>query len=130
MEKQMRAERDKRAKILEAEGQKQSQILQSEGLKLAAINKAEGEKQSQILRAEGEAQAKIRTAEGEAEAIQKITQAVASTKGDPINYLVAIRYIDTLKDMVTGKDNKVIYLPYEATGVLSSIGGIKEMLGK
>lgn len=130
MEKQMRAERDKRAKILEAEGQKQSQILQSEGLKLAAINKAEGEKQSQILRAEGEAQAKIRTAEGEAEAIQKITQAVATSKGDPINYLVAIRYIDTLKDMVTGKDNKVIYLPYEATGVLSSIGGIKEMLGK
>jgi regulator of protease activity HflC (stomatin/prohibitin superfamily) len=130
MEKQMRAERDKRAKILEAEGQKQSQILQSEGMKLAAINKAEGEKQSQILRAEGEAQAKIRTAEGEAEAIQKITQAVATTKGDPINYLVAIRYIDTLKDMVTGKDNKVIYLPYEATGVLSSIGGIKEMLGK
>jgi regulator of protease activity HflC (stomatin/prohibitin superfamily) len=130
MEKQMRAERDKRAKILEAEGQKQSQILQSEGLKLAAINKAEGEKQSQILRAEGEAQAKIRTAEGEAEAIQKITRAVSDSKGDPINYLVAIRYIDTLKDMVTGKDNKVIYLPYEATGVLSSIGGIKEMLGK
>lgn len=130
MEKQMRAERDKRAKILEAEGQKQSQILQSEGMKLAAINKAEGEKQSQILRAEGEAQAKIRTAEGEAEAIQKITRAVSDSKGDPINYLVAIRYIDTLKDMVTGKDNKVIYLPYEATGVLSSIGGIKEMLGK
>ncbi len=130
MEKQMRAERDKRAKILEAEGQKQSQILQSEGMKLAAINKAEGEKQSQILRAEGEAQAKIRTAEGEAEAIEKITRAVVSTKGDPINYLVAIRYIDTLKDMVSGKDNKVIYLPYEATGVLSSIGGIKEMLMK
>lgn len=130
MEKQMRAERDKRAKILEAEGQKQSQILESEGMKLAAINRAEGEKQSQILRAEGEAQAKIRTAEGEAEAIQKITQAVVSTKGDPINYLIAIRYIDTFKDMVSGKDNKIIYLPYEATGVLSSIGGIKEMLGK
>ena len=127
MEKQMRAERDKRAKILEAEGDKQSQILQSEGLRLAAINKAEGDKQSRILRAEGEAQAKIRTAEGEAEAIQKITNAVADTKSDPVNYLVAIRYIDTLKDMVSGKDNKVIYLPYEATGVLSSIGGIKEM---
>lgn len=127
MEKQMRAERDKRAKILEAEGDKQSQILQSEGLKLAAINKAEGDKQSRILRAEGEAQAKIKTAEGEAEAIQKITSAVADTKSDPVNYLVAIRYIDTLKDMVSGKDNKIIYLPYEATGVLSSIGGIKEM---
>jgi len=130
MEKQMRAERDKRAKILEAEGLKQSQILQSEGLKLAAINKAEGEKQSQILRAEGEAQAKIRTAEGEARAIEQITRVVAASKGDPINYLVAIRYIDTMKEMVSGKDNKVIYLPYEATGVLSSIGGIKEMLMK
>lgn len=130
MEKQMRAERDKRASILVAEGEKQSQILKSEGLKLAMINNAEGDKQSRILRAEGEAQAKIRTAEGEAEAIQKITAAVASTKSDPVNYLIAIRYVDTLKEMVSGKDNKVIYLPYEATGILSSIGGIKEMLSK
>jgi regulator of protease activity HflC (stomatin/prohibitin superfamily) len=128
MEKQMRAERDKRAKILVAEGEKQSQILQSEGQKLAAINKAEGEKQSQILRADGEAEARIRTAQGEAEAIQKITQAIASTKSDPINYLVAIRYIETLKEMVSGKDNKMVYMPYEATGILSSIGGIKDLL--
>ena len=128
MEKQMRAERDKRAKVLEAEGEKQSQILQSEGRKLAAINNAEGDKQSQILRAEGEAQARIRTAQGEAEAIQKITQAIASTKSDPANYLIALRYIDTLKEMVSGKDNKIIYMPYEATGILSSIGGIKDLL--
>lgn len=128
MEKQMRAERDKRAKVLEAEGEKQSQILKSEGQKLSAINQAEGEKQSHILRAEGEAQAKIRTAEGEAEAIQKITQAIVSTKSDPINYLIAIRYIDKLGEMVSGKDNKVIYMPYEATGILSSIGGIKDLL--
>jgi len=130
MEKQMQAERSKRASILEAEGSKASQVLISEGMKISEINKAEGEKQSRILRAEGEAQAKIRTAEGEAEAIEKITKAVASTKSDPINYLVAIRYIDTLKEMVSGKDNKVIYLPFEATGVLSSIGGIKEMFNK
>jgi regulator of protease activity HflC (stomatin/prohibitin superfamily) len=128
MEKQMRAERDKRAKILEAEGEKQSQILRSEGLKLAAINNAEGEKQSQILRADGQAQARIRTAQGEAEAILKITESITSTKGDPVNYLVAIRYIDTFKEMVSGKDNKLVYIPYEATGVLSSIGGIKDML--
>jgi regulator of protease activity HflC (stomatin/prohibitin superfamily) len=127
MEKQMRAERDKRAKILTAEGEKQSQILHSEGLKAAAINNAEGEKQSQILRAEGDAEARIRMASGEAEAINKIIEAV-SVKGDPINYLVAIRYIDTLKDMVSGKDNKMVYIPYEATSVLSSIGGIKDML--
>lgn len=128
MEKQMRAERDKRAKILEAEGEKQSRILSSEGLKLAAINNAEGEKQSQILRADGQAQARIRTAEGEAEAVLKITESVSATKGDPINYMIAVRYIDTLKEMVSGKDNKMIYMPYEATGVLSSIGGIKDML--
>ena len=128
MEKQMRAERDKRAKILEAEGDKIAKVLQSEGLRTAAINNAEGEKQSKILKAEGDAEARIRTAQGEAEAIQKITQAIASTKSDPVNYLVAIRYIDTLKEMVSGKDNKMIYIPYEATGILSSIGGIKDLL--
>lgn len=127
MEKQMRAERDKRAKILEAEGTKARLSLEAEGEKIAAINKAEGERQSQILRAEAEAEAKLKVAEAEAEAIKKITNAISDTKGDPINYLVAIRYIDTLKDMVSGKDNKVIYLPYEATGVLGSIGGIKDM---
>ena len=126
MEKQMRAERDKRAKILTAEAEKQSQILNSEGLKEAEINKAEGEKRSQILRAEGEAEARVRIAQGEAEAIGRITEAIKN--GDPVNYLVAIRYIDTLKEMVSGKDNKMIYMPYEATGVLSSIGGIKDML--
>ncbi|MCL2132660.1 MAG: SPFH/Band 7/PHB domain protein [Lentimicrobiaceae bacterium] len=128
MEKQMRAERDKRAKILTAEAEKQSQILNSEGLKEAAINKAEGEKRSQILRAEGEAEARIRIAKGESEAISLITEAIK--KGDPVNYLVAIRYIDTLKEMVSGKDNKMIYMPYEATGVLSSIGGIKDLLAQ
>ncbi|MDH6344290.1 regulator of protease activity HflC (stomatin/prohibitin superfamily) [Parabacteroides sp. PFB2-12] len=127
MEKQMRAERDKRAKILEAEGTKARLSLEAEGEKIAAINKAEGERQSQILRAEAEAEAKLKVAEAEAEAIKKITSAISDTKGDPINYLVAIRYIDTMKDMVSGKDNKVIYLPYEATGVLGSIGGIKDM---
>ncbi len=126
MEKQMRAERDKRAKILTAEAEKQSQILDSEGLKEAAINKAEGEKRSQILRAEGDAEARIRIAQGESEAIALITNAIK--KGDPVNYLVAIRYIDTLKEMVSGKDNKMVYMPYEATGVLSSIGGIKDLL--
>lgn len=128
MEKQMRAERDKRAKILEAEGEKQSQILSSEGLKLAAINRAEGEKQAQILKAEGEAEARVRIAHGESEAITRITEAIKATKSNPVNYMLAVRYIDTLGEMVSGKDNKVIYMPYEATGILSSIGGIKEIL--
>ena len=129
MEKQMRAERDRRATILEAEGAKKSQILNAEGFKESKINQAEGDKQARILRAQGEAEAKIKVAEAEAKAIQMITDAI-STKADPTNYLVAIKYIETLKDMVEGKDNKVIYMPYEATGVLSSIGGIKEMFDK
>lgn len=128
MEKQMQAERSKRASILESEGKKASQVLESEGLKTAEINKADGEKQAMILIAEGQAQARIRTAQGEAEAILKITQAIGSTKSDPVNYLIAVRYIDKLGEMVSGKDNKVIYMPYEATGILSSIGGIKELL--
>ena len=124
----MQAERSKRASILESEGKKASQVLESEGLKTAEINKADGEKQAMILIAEGQAQARIRTAQGEAEAIQKITQAIGATKSDPVNYLIAVRYIDKLGEMVSGKDNKVIYMPYEATGILSSLGGIKELL--
>jgi regulator of protease activity HflC (stomatin/prohibitin superfamily) len=127
MEKQMRAERDRRAKILEAEGLKRAQILEAEGYRESQINQAEGEKQAQILIAEGDAQARIRRAEGEAEAIQKVTEAIAKN-GDPINYLVAMKYLETFKEMVSGKDNKTVYLPYEASGILSSIGGIKDLL--
>ena len=129
MEKQMRAERDKRASILTAEGAKQAQILSSEGEKSADINKAEGEKLARILRAEGEAESRIRIAEAEAEAIRKITEAVGSAKSDPVQYLVAMKYIETLSQMVSGQDNKVVYVPYEASAVLSSVGSIKELLG-
>lgn len=127
MEKQMRAERDRRAKILEAEGLKRAQILEAEGYKESQINQAEGEKQAQILIAEGDAQARIRRAEGEASAILKVTEAIAKN-GDPVNYLVAMKYLETFKEMVSGKDNKTVYLPYEASGILSSIGGIKDLL--
>ena len=128
MEKQMRAERDRRAAILTAEAEKQSRTLQSEGIRQSAINKAEGDKQARILAAEGEANARLKVAEAEAQAIERITAAIKGTGGDPARYLIAIRYIEALKDMVTGQNNKVIYMPYEATGVLSSLGGIREML--
>jgi len=127
MEKQMRAERDRRARILEAEGMKKAQILEAEGIKESEINKAEGEKRAKILLAEGQAEARVKVAEAEAEAIDKITKAVAESSGDPTNYLIAMKYIETLKEMVHGDDNKVIYMPYEATGIISSIGGIKDM---
>ena len=130
MEKQMRAERDRRAAVLEAEGMKKAKILEAEGFRESEIKKAEGEKQSEILRAEGQAQARIRTAEAEAEAIKLVTSAIDTQDGDPINYLIATKYIDTLQEMVTGEDNKTVFMPYEATGVLSSLGGIKEMLSQ
>jgi regulator of protease activity HflC (stomatin/prohibitin superfamily) len=128
MEKQMRAERDRRAKILEAEGLKQSQILEAEGYKISEINRAEGNKSAQILNAEGEAAACVKVAEAEAEAIRKVSEAVAEKSGNPMSYLIAMRYLETLKEMTSGEDNKTIYLPYEATGILSSIGGIKDIL--
>jgi regulator of protease activity HflC (stomatin/prohibitin superfamily) len=129
MEKQMRAERDKRAKILSAEGEKQSQILMSEGERSAEINRAEAEKAARILRAEGEAESRIKTAEAEARAIGLITASVTGTSGDPVNYLIAVRYIEALQGMVSGKDNKVVYMPYEASGVLGSLGGIRDLFG-
>lgn len=127
MEKQMRAERDRRAKILEAEGLKKAMILEAEGFRESQINKAEGEKQAEILKAEGDARARIKRAEGEAEAILKVTEAVAKN-GDPINYLVAMKYLETFREMVSGENNKTVYLPYEVSGILSSIGGIKDLL--
>ncbi len=128
MEKQMRAERDKRAQIIDAEGSKRAAVLQAEGVQQAQITTAEGQKQSQILEAEGDAQSRIRRAQGEAEAIRLVTEAIQGTKADPTNYLIAMKYLETLKEMTSGQNNKVIYMPYEATGVLSSVGGIKEML--
>ena len=127
MEKQMKAERDKRATILQSEGEKQSAILKAQGEKEAKINRAEGEKQAAILLAEGEAQARIKASEGEAQAISNVINAIGKT-GPADKYLIAMKYIETLQDITKGQNNKVIYMPYEATGVLSSIDGIKQML--
>lgn len=129
MEKQMRAERDKRAQILNAEGQKEALIRESEGRMQESINHAEGERQAQVLHAKAEAEAKLLTAQAEAEAIRHIADAVAGSGANPTQYLIAVRYLETLKEMTSGQDNKTVYLPYEATGVLSSLGGIKELLG-
>ncbi len=137
MEKQMQAERNKRATILTSEGEKQAVILQSEAEKTSAINvaeakkqaailQAEAEKQSAILRAEGEATARVRKAEAEAAAIEKVAEAVGS-KTNPANYLLAQKYIQMLQDVASGKQAKTIYLPYEATNLMGSIGGIKEL---
>lgn len=130
MEKQMQAERNRRAEILNAEGEKKSLILRSEGEKESCINQAEAVKQSEILKAEGESRAKVLQAEAEAEAIRRVAEAIRESKTDPATYMLAVKYIETLNQMVSGKDNKTIYVPYEATGMLSSIGSIKDMFEK
>ncbi len=127
MEKQMQAERNRRAEILKAEGEKKSLILRSEGEKESQINRAAAVKESEILRAEGESRAKILQAEGEAEALRRITEAIRQTNTDPGSYMLALKYIEALQNMTTGKDNKTVYIPYEATGILSSIGSIKDI---
>ncbi len=126
MEKQMQAERNKRATILTSEGQKQAAILKSEGEKASTINRAEADKQQAILRAEGDAQARIRRAEAEAIAINKITEAVGKST-NPANYLLAQKYIQMLESLAEGDKTKTVYLPYEATNLMGSIGGIKEL---
>ena len=130
MELQMQAERNRRAEILKAEGEKQAQILNSEGEKQAEINAAEADKQANILKAEGEARAKVLQAEAEAAAIRNIAEAVSDRGADPVNYLLAVKYIETLKEVASGQENKTVYLPYEATNVLGSLGGIKDLFGK
>mgnify|MGYP001107482596 FL=1 len=130
MEKQMQAERNRRAEILNAEGEKQSLILRSEGEKASKINQAEATKQAQILRAEGEAQAIILNAQAEADAILRVAEAVRSGNTDPATYMLAMKYIDTLREMTSGKDNKTVYIPYEASSVLSSIGSIQSLFQK
>lgn len=130
MEKQMRAERDKRAQIIDAEGSKRARILEAEGHKDANVTEAEGIKTAKILRAEGEAQSRLRVAQAEAEAIERVGLAVASSKGDPTQYLIAVKYIEALEKMMTENNagQKIVFMPYEASGLLSSVGGIKEML--
>lgn len=115
MEKQMQAERDKRATILTSEGEK-----------MATINRAEADKQQSILRAEGEAQARIRKAEAEAIAIEKVTDAVGKST-NPANYLLAQKYIQMMQELASGSKDKTVFLPYEATNIMGSLGGIREL---
>jgi len=126
MEKQMRAERDRRATILIAEANKKAAILESEGERESAINKAEGAKRAQILDAEGQAEARIKIANAESEAIQRIASSLTATTSDPAQYLIAIRYVDAIKDMAA-HGNKTVFMPFEAGGVMGSLGALKDL---
>lgn len=128
MEKQMRAEREKREQILLAEGKKQSEILRAEGEKQARITEAEGLRESQILNAEGESKAKERIAEAEAYSINMVSEALKVSGADPSQYLVAIKYVETLQDIAKTNNNRLVFLPYESSSLMGSLGGIKELL--
>ena len=129
MEKQMTAERNRRALVLQAEGDRQAAITRAEGEKQAAVTRAEGEKQSVILAAEGAAQSRLRVAEAEAEAIGRIAQAMLN-HGNPAQYLITKSYIESLRDMSRGNNSKVIFMPVETSTMLSSVGMIKEMFAE
>lgn len=123
MARQMKAERDKRASILEAEGERESEILRAEGEKKAAILEAEGRREAAFR----DAEAREREAEAEAKATTMVSQAIA--EGDPqaINYFVAQKYVEALSGFATSNNEKLVFMPMEASGVISALGGVSEL---
>ncbi len=129
MEKQMTAERNRRALVLQAEGDKQAAIMRAEGEKQAAIARAQGEKESAILAAQGASQARLQIAAAEAEAIAQIAKTLGNT-ADTAQYLITARYIESLRDMARTNNSKVIFMPVETSSMLSSIGALKEVFAE
>ena len=124
MARQMKAERDKRAVILEAGGTRQSEILRAEGEKKAAILEAEGRREAAFR----DAEAREREAEAEAKATTMVSEAIAKGERQAINYFVAQRYVDALGQFAQSTNQKLIFMPLEASSVIGSVGGIAELV--
>jgi regulator of protease activity HflC (stomatin/prohibitin superfamily) len=124
MASQMKAERTKRAYVLEAEGRRNAEILTAEGEKQAQILKAEGERQAAFLQAE----ARERLAEAEANATQKVSEALSNGNVQALNYFIAQKYVESLKDMATSANSKVIFMPLDASALVGAVGGVAELL--
>jgi regulator of protease activity HflC (stomatin/prohibitin superfamily) len=123
MGRQMKAERLKRAQILEAEGQRAAEVLRAEGMKQAAILEAEGRREAAFR----DAEAREREAEAEANATTMVSAAIAAGDVRAVNYFVAQKYVESLKDMASANNHKVIFMPLEASGIIGAIGGIAEL---
>ncbi|MCI4661961.1 MAG: SPFH/Band 7/PHB domain protein [Neomegalonema sp.] len=123
MTRQMKAEREKRADILQAEGMKQSAILKAEGLKTSQVLEAEGRREAAFR----DAEARERQGQAEAEATRAVSEAIAAGDVHAVNYFVAQKYVEALKDVASAPNQKVILMPLEASQVIGSIGGIAEL---
>lgn len=123
MARQMKAEREKRANILDAEGFRQAAILKAEGEKQAAVLQAEGERQAAFLQAE----ARERAAQAEAAATRMVSEAIAAGNVQAVNYFVAQKYVEALKDIATAPNQKTLILPLESTSILGSLQGVAEI---
>ena len=123
MARQMKAERLKRATILEAEGERQSEILKAEGEKRAAVLEAEGRKEAAFR----DAEARERLAQAEAKATEMVSQAIAQGDIQAVNYFVAQKYVEALREIGSAPNEKVLFLPVEAPSVISAVGGIGEI---
>ncbi|GAB2789137.1 SPFH domain-containing protein [Dyella kyungheensis] len=123
MARQMKAEREKRANILDAEGFRQAAILKAEGEKQSVILAAEGEKEAAFRAAE----ARERSAEAEAKATAMVSEAIANGNVNALNYFVATKYVEALKEMANSPNQKMLLLPMESTGILGSLAGIAEL---
>jgi len=123
MARQMKAEREKRANILEAEGYRQAAILKAEGEKQSVILQAEGDKEAAF----SEAEARERLAEAEAKATLMVSQAIEKGDINAINYFVATKYVDSLQNIASAPNSKLVFMPLEASGVIGAIGGTAEL---
>jgi regulator of protease activity HflC (stomatin/prohibitin superfamily) len=123
MGRQMKAERLKRASILEAEGLRQSEILRAEGAQQAAILEAEGRKEASYR----DADARERLAQAEAKAVQVVSEAIAKGDIQAINYFVAQKYVESLKSIATSDNSKLIFMPLESSSIIGALGGIAEL---
>ncbi|MBE9526846.1 MAG: SPFH/Band 7/PHB domain protein [Proteobacteria bacterium] len=123
MARQMKAEREKRASILEAEGERQAEILRAEGEKQAVILQAEGDREAAFR----EAEARERLAEAEAKATMMVSQAIEKGNINAINYFVATKYVDALKEIGSAENQKLVFMPLDSSGIIGALGGIGEL---